>query len=321
MNKTGFFKYKILRLNKPIIADNYFCEKIRTGKQNKLIKKLRQTGQDISSMKLNWDYISQRDNLEIRFIEEFKDYIKFDKLSENKYLTIKHIRVFKNNLNWNILSRFYKFKLQHLLEFQHKVNWEYIYFYQNLTSANIQKHFRYQMWWLFSDDEIKNDLDTDYKRVNDMIIHKNIRTVSTQFAKRYHKKLTEYQRNREELKETLKGELIDLIDEYQNDGTIKRMMSIQINLIDKRKLKNTVEKETQVEIMKEQEPFIVELINPFEVPLFTIDNFGENSNEYLFEDFAHNIMISNISSKIIGFLDTMDADVLNVLDEKLNKYY
>ena len=300
-------------MNKPILSDNYFCEKIRTKNQKKLIKKIRQTGQDIVALNLNWGYISQRDNLTINFIKQFEDYISFDKLSENPHLTIKHIRAFKNNLNWNILSKHYKFKLKYLLEFQHKVNWELVFFHQNLTSKDIQTHFIQQMWWLFPNDRIVDNVDGEYKRVNDMVIHKNVRSVTTQFSTTYHKKLEEYLRNREQLKATLKEELIGLIDSYQNDGTIKKMMNIQINLVDK-KSNPTIEKGIQATNMEEFTG------NPFGVsPMVTFNHFGEES----IIDFTKSIMVSGISNNIVEYLenDGGSQEILEIIDEKLNSIY
>ena len=243
MNKTGFIKYKIFRMKKPIITEGEFCEKIRTGKQKELVKKIKQTGIDVCNLDINWEYISEQDKLRTCFIEFFKDFIDFDRLSKNKHLTINKIRKFKNRLNWNIMSRCYKFKINELKEFSNLLNWQYIFFHQNLTNNNIKKNFTGQMWWLFSNDAIENTIDEEYKRVNDMVIHKNIRNIPDNFSTVFKRKLEEYIRNREHLKQTLKIELIDLLDNFNSSGEIKKLMSIQINICDKNKFGEIMEKE------------------------------------------------------------------------------
>ena len=168
MNKTGFIKYKVFRMKKPFINVNIFTNMIRCKEQKQLIKKIRQSGINVCDLKINWDYVSQNEKLSKNFIIFFQEHINFDKLSQNKNLKIKHIRKFHTLLNWDILSKCFKFTLDELIEFRHKVNWKYIFFFQNLTKENIEKHFRNQMWWLFLNDTQMNELNMDYDESNDL---------------------------------------------------------------------------------------------------------------------------------------------------------
>ena len=86
------------------------------------------------------------------------------------------------------------------------------------------------MWWLFLNDNQLDSLNIDYQESNDLVINKNIRTIPIDLVNIYDKKLAEYTKNKEHLKKTLKEELIDLINEFEHSGDIKRMMSIQIHL-------------------------------------------------------------------------------------------
>jgi len=335
MNKLGFIKYKILRIKKPIITEGEFCEKIRTGKQKQLIKKIKQTGTNIHNLNINWDYISKQDNLRTCFIEYFQDFIDFNKLSENKYLTINKIRKFRHKLNWNILSRCYKFQIDELKEFSNLLNWQYIFFYQNLTNDVVKKHFTGYMWWLFSNDKIQNDIDFEYKKVNNMIIHKNIRNIPKNFTKTFNRKLNEYVRNREQLKQTLKEELIQLIDGFNSSGEIKRLKSIQINICNKNKIIKeedifeTLEKGIQVEE-------IIQRFNTCENPFGVFSVYDEmnrsnslssnnsiediNIEDEVIEDRIMKKSSKNIVDNILCFLneDEITIDLVLSLYNKIN---
>ena len=229
MNNFGYVKYKVFRMKQPVINENIFSEKIRSGKQKKLIKKIVQSGIDVTKLKINWNFISENDNLEIKFIQYFKKYINFDLLSINSYLTINHIRNFKDDLNWSSLSKNYKFTLEQLIEFKDFVNWEYIFFYQNLTKTNITDKFKENMWWLFLKNKNEEVITEKYNDVNELIINKNIRTIPKKFVKKYTHKLNEYQINQEKLKRTLKNELIELIEEFEDSGEVKELLKINID--------------------------------------------------------------------------------------------
>jgi len=333
MNKYGFIKYKILRFKKPIITEGEFCEKIRTGKQKQLIKKIKQTGTNIYNLNINWDYISKQDNLRTCFIEYFQDFIDFDNLSENKYLTINKIRKFRHKLNWNILSRCYKFEIDELKEFSNLLNWQFIFFYQNLTNDVVKKHFTGYMWWLFSNDKIQNDIDIEYKNVNNMIIHKNIRNIPKNFTKTFNKKLNEYVRNREQLKQTLKEELIQLIDNFNSSGEIKRLKSIQINICEKNKI---IQEEDVIETFEKciQVEEQIERVNTYDNPFFLLENFNEliersntnssiediNIEDEVIEEGIMKKSSKNIVDNILCFLneDEITIDLVLSLYNKIN---
>ncbi len=243
MNATGFIKYKIFRISKPLITENVFCNLLRTRRQKLLIKKIKQTGVDISSLNLNWDYISLHDKLKINFIDYFKAYINFDKLSQNKNLKIKHIRKFKDYLNWDILSQTYKFELKDLKAFHSYVNWQYIFFYQNYTKKDISTHFRNRMWWLFPNDK-QTSIQEDYTSVMEKIIHNNMRDIPLELADIFDDKLKEYISNKRKLKNVLKQEIFEIFNTYDMDNNIPEIKQINIEIVDELRF---VEQKTQTE--------------------------------------------------------------------------
>ena len=275
MNKTGFIKYKVFRMKKPFINVDIFTSMVRGGEQKQLIKNIKESGIDISTLKINWDYVSEKEKLNKKFIKKFKEYINFDKLSCNNNLKIKHVREFQAILNWDVLSKCFRFTLEELMEFRHKVNWKYIFFFQNLTKHEIQKCFRNEMWWLFSNDTPLDSLNLDYHESNDLIINKNIRTIPIDLVNTYEKKLTEYTKNKEQLKKTLKEELIDLINNFERSGDIKRMMSIQIQLKHS-KISSQIDVGCQTETQ-----YVTDLIDSFPG---NDDFFDEDSVEEILEE-------------------------------------
>ena len=63
MNKTGFIKYKVFRMKKPFINVDIFTSMVRGGEQKQLIKNIKESGIDISTGKMNWDYVSEKEKL------------------------------------------------------------------------------------------------------------------------------------------------------------------------------------------------------------------------------------------------------------------
>ena len=258
MNKTGFLKYKVLKFKKPFITESFFSEKIRTNKQDKLIKTIKQLGVNVSELNINWEYISEHDRLNTNFIEFFKDYIDFDLYSINKNLTIHKIKKFREYLNWNLLSKYYKFTIDDMIMFKNLLNWRYIYFYQNLTSKQIKDNFTRQMWWLFDNDKIDDDIDERYDIINDMVIHKNIRNIPDELIKKYDDKLSEYINNKIQLKKILKNNLTILLEEYHKDSKIEETYPVNIKIdkgnkeIEIQTEKNVKEIEIQTEKIKNE---------------------------------------------------------------------
>jgi len=230
MNFKGVIKYKIFRFKKIELTEDEFCDKLRTGKQKELIKKVNELGTNVSKLDINWDYISSHDKLKTSFINEFQEYINFDNYSANPNLTINKIRLFKDKLNWNILSRFYKFTVKELFEFNKYLNWQYIFFYQNLTANQVEKYFPQHMWWLFINDEIETETDKDYNKTKNLIIHKNIRDIPEEFCDAFKTKLKEYQENKKQLKQTLKTELCELINDFNKNGEVNELRKITITV-------------------------------------------------------------------------------------------
>ncbi len=179
----SFLKYNILKMKKPNIDENFFCEYVRTDQQEKLIKLIKQFNVKVSKLKINWDYMSLYDKLDVEFCLTFKKYINFANLSRNKYLTINHIKEFKDYLDWTNLSKNYKFTVPQLKDFEEYISWQSIFFYQNLPIKTLKEYFASRMWWLFLNDHQETFIDRDYEHTNDLIINKSIQEVPIDFIK------------------------------------------------------------------------------------------------------------------------------------------
>lgn len=229
----SFLKYNVLKMKKPKIDENFFCEYVRTNEQEKLIKLVKQFNIKVSKLKINWDYMSQYDNLSVVFCMTFKKYINFANLSKNKYLTISHIREFKEYLDWTNLSKNYKFNVPQLKEFEDFLSWQSIFFYQNLPINTLKENFSKKMWWLFLDEENKNFIDTEYKNINDLIINKSIIEVPLEFIEQYNQKLDEFKENMETLKLNFKKELTEYVKLYDEKKVIKKLPKTELITKDK----------------------------------------------------------------------------------------
>ena len=229
----SFLKYNILKMKKPTIDENFFCEYVRTDQQEKLIKLIKQFNVKVSKLKINWDYMSLYDKLDVEFCLTFKKYINFANLSRNKYLTINHIKEFKDYLDWTNLSKNYKFTVPQLKDFEEYISWQSIFFYQNLPIKTLKEYFAGKMWWLFLNDHQETFIDRDYEHTNDLIINKSIQEVPAEFIKQYNSKLEEYLNNQRILKLNFKRELIDYVEVYDKEKQIKKLLPVKIAGSDK----------------------------------------------------------------------------------------
>ena len=229
----SFLKYNILKMKKQNIDENFFCEYVRTDQQEKLIKLIKQFNVKVSKLKINWDYMSLYDKLDVEFCLTFKKYINFANLSRNKYLTINHIKEFKDYLDWTNLSKNYKFTVPQLKDFEEYISWQSIFFYQNLPIKTLKEYFASKMWWLFLNDHQETFIDRDYEHTNDLIINKSIQEVPIDFIKQYNSKLEEYTNNQKILKLNFKRELIDYVSVYDKEKQIKKLLPVKIAGSDK----------------------------------------------------------------------------------------
>lgn len=238
--------------SKKKIDEDLFCNYLRSNKQKKLINIIIKNKFNVSKLDLNWDYISENDNLTIKFIEYFKDYIDFFKLTKNKNLTDKHIKVFQNNLDWIYLSKYYNFTLNQLEIYYKYIRWEYIFFCNNNPSNDYKIFFKQKMWWLFLDDNLSIDINKKYNIINNKILNKNHNHFPDEIIDKFNFKLQEYQNNKNILKLILKKQLINLYNTHENDNEILNLHNINcINLY--KELKNELncnEEGTQIDIEK-----------------------------------------------------------------------
>ena len=229
----SFLKYSVFKMKKPNIDENFFCEYVRTGQQEKLVKLIKQFNVKVSKLKINWDYMSLYDQLDVEFCLTFKKYINFANLSRNKYLTIYHIREFKEYLDWTNLSKNYKFTVPQLKNFEEYISWQSIFFYQNLPINTLKEFFANKMWWLFLKEHKETFIDRDYEHINDLIINKSIQEVPIEFINQYNSKLLEYKSNQRILKLNFKRELIDYVETYDKEKSIKKLLPVKIAGCDK----------------------------------------------------------------------------------------
>lgn len=255
----SFLKYNVFKMKKPTIDENFFCEYVRTNEQEKLIKLIKQFNIKVSKLKINWDYMSQYDNLTVIFCMTFKKYINFANLSKNKYLTIEHIREFKDYLDWTNLSKNYKFLVPHLKEFEDYISWQSIFFYQNLPINTLKENFSNKMWWLFLTDKHDNFIDVEYSNINDLIINKSIIEVPLEFIDQYNQKLEEFQNNTKILKLSFKKELTEYVKLYDDKKIIRKLPSTKLTTLDKNDVIinldeqiNDLLKQKEEELMKQQ---------------------------------------------------------------------
>ena len=221
----------IFKKNNKILDEDLFCNYIRSNKHNKLIKLIKKKKIDIGIFELNWNYISQYDELTNEFIDYFKNYINFTKLSLNKFLTTSHIIKFAHSLNWILLSQTYNFTINELHLFDKFIRWEYLFFYNNNPSNDLKIFFKQKMWWLFLDDNLSIDVSKKYHIYNNKILNKNIKEFPPQLVETFNIKLDEYKNNLNILKLILKKQLSKLYDEYENNDTIKTLKDINIECL------------------------------------------------------------------------------------------
>jgi hypothetical protein len=309
MTLKGYIKYNILKKNKKIITEDYFCNKLRNNEQNKLITKIKELKVDISQLKLNWNYISLTDNLTIKFISYFKEYINFHDLSLNKNLTTKHLEKFKEDLEWDILSEHYNFTLDDLHIYKNYINWKYIFFYKNTPSDIIKDDFNRYMWWLFLNDRIYNENDITYAKHNDMIINKNMNSIPKQLIDRFEYTLLEYKRNKIILKDVLKIQLNSLYDEFINNKEIIDLKKIDCNIFRverkdqeiqngvKMRLKITCDQSNQTNLKTKN----------FSTQTESLDEENEDSDlDIVCEEILDEIVISELCDEIINRDDSTD---------------
>lgn len=226
-----FYKFNIIKKKIKHIDEDLFCNYIRSDKQSKLIKLITKNKIVVNKLDLNWDYISEKDNLKNKFIHFFKVHINFSKLSINKNLTIEHIKQFKHSLDWISLSKTFDFSLHELQLFEKFIRWEYIFFYNNNASNEYKIFFKKKMWWLFQDDNLSIDINTKYHVYNNKILNKNINNVSNEMVNVFNQKIQEYNTNLSTIKLILKKQLFDLYKSVDYNGKVIELDKINcINL-------------------------------------------------------------------------------------------
>lgn len=106
---------------------------------------------------VNWGLVSERYDLNEKFIIEFEQKINFNKINYNN-LSIYFIRRYKHLLDWNKLSKEDKLSEDFYEEFQNYINWDII--SNRYLSENFIRKFPNKVNWDFI--STRNDLSTHF---------------------------------------------------------------------------------------------------------------------------------------------------------------
>lgn len=254
---------KLFSKKDKIIDEDLFCNYIRGNKQSKLINIIKKKKINIKNLDLNWNYISENDNLEIEFIRYFRNYIQFNKLSNNKNITSKKISIFAHSLDWVVLSKTYNFTLNELKIFDKYIRWDYLFFYNNNPSNDYKIFFKEKMWWLFFDDNLSIDISKKYHIFNNKILNKNNKNYPDKLINKFNYKLEEYNNNLYILKLILKKQLLKLYYTYEKEEIVTELNNIKCIDLDKN-LKNNLYNnvETQYEYVTTTKDMGTQTMNP-----------------------------------------------------------
>ena len=96
--------------------------------------------------KVDWDYISVYQKLSEDFIREFQDMVDWIAISKFQYLSEDFIREFQDMVNWYSISARQKLSEDFIREFQDKVDWYYISGRQKLSEDFIRE-FQNKVNW------------------------------------------------------------------------------------------------------------------------------------------------------------------------------
>jgi uncharacterized protein YnzC (UPF0291/DUF896 family) len=69
---------------------------------------------------INWDEISENQNLSEEFIEKFKDKVYWERISRKQKLSEEFIEKFKDKVYWDVISVVQKLSEEFIEKFKHK---------------------------------------------------------------------------------------------------------------------------------------------------------------------------------------------------------
>lgn len=96
--------------------------------------------------RVQWNYISEYQELSEDFIREFQDEVNWRWVSEYQKLSESFIRKFRNKVDWTVISAYQKLSNEFIEEFQDKVDWNKISIFQKLSEPFIRK-FKDKVDW------------------------------------------------------------------------------------------------------------------------------------------------------------------------------
>lgn len=93
--------------------------------------------------KINWETICNNGNFAFtwEFLDEFEDRIDWYVISDSKVLEHKDLIKYKDKLNWSSITRNQKLTEEELYQFSDLLNWNFIY-NQNLTDKFIRDYYK-----------------------------------------------------------------------------------------------------------------------------------------------------------------------------------
>jgi hypothetical protein len=91
---------------------------------------IRKIFNSIYRNKLNWDLISEHQNLNEEFIIDFQYFIKWESISIHQVLSESCIEMFKDKVSWTYISQYQKLSLKFIKKYHDMVDWNCIIIYQ-----------------------------------------------------------------------------------------------------------------------------------------------------------------------------------------------
>lgn len=114
--------------------------------------------------RVQWNYISEFQELSEDFIREFKDKVNWTYISQYQKLSESFIREFKDHVDWSMISKYQKLSESFIREFQDKVSWGYISGFQKLSESFIREFQDEVGWyWISKHQKLSNEFIKEFK--------------------------------------------------------------------------------------------------------------------------------------------------------------
>lgn len=152
--------------------------------------------------KIDWDEISENENIREDFIIKFQDKLNWELISKHQNLRESFIRTYKNNCYWPIISIYQNLSETFIKDFAYSVCWPMIFQYQILSEKFIREsiikynilytEYIYKLGNLCTRRTTSKTSHPNFKIFNNLKKNKNIKYFSTIFIFEYPTQLKEY---------------------------------------------------------------------------------------------------------------------------------